>query len=72
MAAKIAALQYFQTQLLKLYFLTTLYVDVKEPAPTAIPGDKKTQFCLPDHRPTVFRGIAAGTKLSPICSPKCT
>lgn len=22
----------FQTQLLKLYFLTTLYVDVKEPA----------------------------------------
>ena len=23
----------FQTQLLKLYFLTTLYVDVKEPAP---------------------------------------
>jgi hypothetical protein len=23
----------FQTQLLKLYFLTTLYVDVKEPPP---------------------------------------
>src|ERR1700737_2254927 len=33
----------FQTQLLKLYFLTTLYVDVKEPAFTHISGDKKTQ-----------------------------
>ena len=32
-----------QTQLLKLYFLTTLYVDVKEPAFTHIPDHKKTQ-----------------------------
>jgi hypothetical protein len=31
----------FQTQLLKLYFLTTLYVDVKEPALSYISGDKK-------------------------------
>ena len=31
----------FQTQLLKLYFLTTLYVDVKEPASYAHFGTKK-------------------------------
>jgi hypothetical protein len=34
----------FQTQLLKLYFLTTLYVDVKEPAFRHIPGTKKLNF----------------------------
>jgi hypothetical protein len=45
----------FQTQLLKLYFLTTLYVDVKEPALMSISGDKKTQSCLPEPRSTAFR-----------------
>jgi hypothetical protein len=33
--------RYFQTQLLKLYFLTTLYVDVKEPAVLHISATKK-------------------------------
>ena len=32
----------FQTQLLKLYFLTTLYVDVKEPALTHIQATKNS------------------------------
>ena len=35
---------WIQTQLLKLYFLTTLYVDVKEPAFHHIPGTKKLNF----------------------------
>jgi len=38
----------FQTQLLKLYFLTTLYVDVKEPAPRPEPQVEIVQklgFC---------------------------
>jgi len=49
----LALRRYFQTQLLKVVF-TTLYVDVKEPAPnffglnfSDILGDKKTQLCLP-------------------------
>ena len=40
---KIGALG-FQTQLLKLYFLTTLYVDVKEPALRTLADHKKTQL----------------------------
>ena len=35
---------WFQTQLLKLYFLTTLYVDVKEPAPEILPGELSAHF----------------------------
>ena len=34
----------FQTQLLKLYFLTTLYVDVKEPALPPFEATKKLNF----------------------------
>ena len=34
----------FQTQLLKLYFLTTLYVDVKEPVAPYILNNKKLNF----------------------------
>jgi hypothetical protein len=34
-------LQIFQTQLLKLYFLTTLYVDVKEPTVQYVLATKK-------------------------------
>ena len=32
----------FQTQLLKLYFLTTLYVDVKEPVPRTFRRQKNS------------------------------
>ena len=62
----------FQTQLLKLYFLTTLYVDVKEPAVSYISGEKKLNF-VPDSRVTgssrrrLGAGgsvIVVGTKLS--------
>jgi hypothetical protein len=38
-----------------LYFLTTLYVDVKEPALTSILGDKKNSILPPDPRSTAFR-----------------
>jgi len=66
----------FQTQLLKLYFLTTLYVDVKEPALPHISRTKKLNFAprfssSADGLPAVALA-EAGTKLSPICSPKCT
>ena len=59
----------FQTQLLKLYFLTTLYVDVKEPAVRYIWPQKKLNLVptkitvFPPLRGSVF---IAGTKLSPI------
>ena len=38
---------FFASQGRKLYFFTTLYVDVKEPAVSDISSDKKTQLCLP-------------------------
>ncbi|HMH01081.1 MAG TPA: hypothetical protein VK555_06690, partial [Terriglobales bacterium] len=53
--------RYFQTQLLKLYFLTTLYVDVKEPAVLHISATKKTQSCTDDN---FLSENHAGTKLS--------
>ena len=62
----------FQTQLLKLYFLTTLYVDVKEPALPYVLDDKKTQFHRRLESPRLGGAYQVGTKLSPICSPKCT
>jgi hypothetical protein len=60
---------------LKVVFLTTLYVDVKEPAVRYILATKKLNLmptkitAFPPWRVSVF---VAGTKLSPICSPKCT
>jgi hypothetical protein len=42
--------------------LTTLYVDVKEPAIPHILSDKKTQFCLPTQITVSVN--QAGTKLS--------
>jgi hypothetical protein len=58
---------------LKVVFLTTLYVDVKEPAVHYILTTKKLNLAptkitaCPPGRVSVF---VAGTKLSPICSPK--
>ena len=58
---------------LKVVFLTTLYVDVKEPAVHYILTTKKARSradkitACPPSRVSVF---VAGTKLSPICSPK--
>jgi hypothetical protein len=52
---------------LKVVFLTTLYVDVKEPAVQYIFATKKTQSRADKNHVSVF---VAGTKLSPICSPK--
>jgi hypothetical protein len=58
---------------LKVVFLTTLYVDVKEPAVRYIWPQKNSISCrqksqlLPTVRVSVF---IAGTKLSPICSPQ--
>jgi hypothetical protein len=58
---------------LKVVFLTTLYVDVKEPAVHYILATKKLNLVptkitvFPPWRASVF---VAGTKLSPICSPK--
>src|SRR5207302_10589359 len=70
--------QQFQTQLLKLYFLTTLYVDVKEPAPNFfgvnfahISGTKKLNFVSDSNSFLPRRSYSeggsvylAGTKLS--------
>jgi hypothetical protein len=53
---------------LKVVF-TTLYVDVKEPALAHIQATKKLNL-VPTK--TNLSIIVAGTKLSPICSPKCT
>jgi hypothetical protein len=52
---------------LKVVFLTTLYVDVKEPAVHLHFRHKKTQSHADKNHVSVF---VAGTKLSPICSPK--
>jgi hypothetical protein len=58
---------------LKVVFLTTLYVDVKEPAAQYILTTKKLNLVptnitvFPPWQVSVF---VAGTKLSPICSPK--
>jgi hypothetical protein len=46
---------WIQTQLLKLYFLTTLYVDVKEPAFRHISGTKKTQLRADSNYVAVIR-----------------
>jgi len=59
---------------LKVVFLTTLYVDVKEPAVHNILAAKKKLNLVPTNI-TVFPPwqvsvFVAGTKLSPICSPK--
>jgi len=61
---------WIQTQLLKLYFLTTLYVDVKEPALASISGDKKNSISR--RRWSSFPIIMPGQNWVPICSPKCT
>jgi hypothetical protein len=58
---------------LKVVFLTTLYVDVKEPGVRYILIHKKTQSRADkNHSLPVIAGpvFVAGTKLSPICSPK--
>jgi len=58
---------------LKVVFLTTLYVDVKEQQFTTFWPQKKLNLVptnitvFPPWQVSVF---VAGTKLSPICSPK--
>jgi len=58
---------------LKVVFLTTLYVDVKEPAFVTFWPQKNSISCRQKsqltHRVQVSVFVA-GTKLSPICSPK--
>ena len=59
----------FQTQLLKLYFLTTLYVDVKEPALRTIETTKKLN--LDRCGPLLLKQQRfKRDKIEPICSPK--
>jgi len=57
---------------LKVVFLTTLYVDVKEPAVQYILATKKLNLMPTKIRPAQWQlsVFVAGTKLSPICSPK--
>jgi len=61
---------WFQTQLLKLYFLTTLYVDVKEPAVPHI-RVQKNSILIALNRFAKATAVKRD-KIEPICSPKCT
>jgi len=75
-----ATATWFQTQLLKLYFLTTLYVDVKEPAVHVHFRPQKNSILRPTWT-RVCSAIASaetapmntsGQNWAPICSPSCT
>jgi hypothetical protein len=55
-----------------LYFLTTLYVDVKEPALPYIRGDKKNSILIAMTTVAKSNIGLSGTKLSQFAVPKCT
>ena len=63
----------FQTQLLKLYFLTTLYVDVKEPAIHVHFRAQKNSILRPGFSRPPWRASSNRDKIEfTICSPKST